>query len=120
FQGGNINELYLSRAMLAKTLLSDVHPDSNQLLIERFIEYNGIRDEWKDRPELLALDFRADPATLDPDMRRLYEGVITSFANRIRNEVLTVGKLDNNLSINKVEVASPDEVFSKSFNENLV
>lgn len=120
FQGGNINELYRSRAMLAKTLLSEVHPDSNQLLIERFIEYNGIREEWKGRPELLALDFRTDPEALDTETRRLYEGVITLFANRIRKEVLTVDKVDKNLSIIKVDVVSPDEVFSKSFNENLV
>ena len=54
FQGDNIYELYKSRAMLAQTLLEEVHPDSNELLIERYIEFNDIKDKWKDRPELLA------------------------------------------------------------------
>src|SRR5690606_10085471 len=100
FQSGNIFELYKSRTMLAQTLLTDIHPDSNELLIERYMTYNGIREDWEDeRPELLALDFRQDPTTLDPGMRRLYEGVITSFTNAIRNEVLIVDKYDKNLSI---------------------
>src|SRR5690606_32597671 len=51
FQGDNILELYKSRTMLAKTLLSKVHSDSNVLLIERFIEYNGIQEGWNNYPE---------------------------------------------------------------------
>lgn len=122
FQGDNLNELYKSRSMLARTLLTEVHPDSNELLIERYIKYNEIRKEWEkdDRPELLALDFRVDPAVLDPETRRLYEGVITSFTNKIRKEILTVDKPEKNLSITQVNVTTPDEVFSKAFNDNLV
>src|SRR5690606_20922390 len=52
--------------------------------------------------------------------RRLYEGVITSFTNDIRKNILTIDKLDKNLSITEVNVRTPDEVFSKMFNENLV
>src|SRR5690606_17824642 len=52
--------------------------------------------------------------------RRLYEGVITSFTDAIRSDVLNLEKLDKNLSIVRVDVTSPDEVFSKVFNEALV
>ncbi len=120
FQGDNILELYKSRAMLEQTLLAEVHPDSNQLLIERYIAYNEIKDDWKDQPELLNLDFRRDPETLDSLTHRLRNGAITSFANAIRKDVLRIEKIEKNLSILRVDVTSPDEVFSKAFNENLV
>src|SRR5690606_6123841 len=38
----------------------------------------------------------------------------------IRSDILTVEKPDRSLSIIQVDVTSPDEVFSKVFNENLV
>lgn len=120
FQGANIYELYKSRTMLAQTLLEELHPDSNELLIERYMRFNRIKEKWRDRPELLALDFRVDPATLDSETRRIYEGVITSFTNDIRLNLLTVDKVEKNLSIVRVDVVSPDEVFSKAFNEYLV
>src|SRR5690606_10348005 len=81
---------------------------------------NEIRDEWKDKPELLALDFRQDPETLDSLSRRLRDGVITSFTNAIKSNELLIDKQDKNTSILQVEVTSPDEEFSKAFNENLV
>ncbi len=121
FQGNNILELYKSRKMLEQTLLAQVDTNSNELLIERYIAFNRLReDEWKDRPELLALDFRENPETLDSLSRRLRDGVITSFANAIKSKVLLIEKVDKNATIMQVDIASPDEEFSKVFNENLV
>ncbi|MBK1438373.1 lipopolysaccharide biosynthesis protein [Parapedobacter sp. ISTM3] len=119
FQGNNILELYKSRMMLEKTLLDEVHPDSNELLIERYIAYNELEKDWKNKPELLALDFRKEPEALDSLSRRLRDGVIASIINLIKSEVLFVGRIEN-LSIIQVDVTSPDEVFSKAFNEKLV
>ncbi|GGG80056.1 hypothetical protein GCM10007415_10520 [Parapedobacter pyrenivorans] len=120
FQGNNILELYKSRRMLEQTLLSKANPDKDELLIERYIAYNEIKDDWKDQPELLNLDFRRDPEILDSLTHRLRNGAISSFVNAIRSDVLLVEKIDKNLSIIKVDVTSPDEVFSKVFNETLV
>lgn len=120
FQGDNILELYKSRNMLEETLLSPVHPDSNQLLIERYIDYNEVRADWKEQPELLALNFSLDPSGLNPLTRRLRDSVVTEFVDAIRKNHLSVSKPDKALSIIQVEVTSPDEVFAKSFNDNLV
>lgn len=120
FQGNNLLALYKSRTMLERTLLTKTHPSLNELLIERYIDFTNLRDTWEDRPELLALDFHRDPSTLDSVTQRLRNGVITSIINEIRSDVLTVEKPDQSLSIVQVEVSSPDEVFSKTFNENLV
>src|SRR5690606_13064297 len=48
------------------------------------------------------------------------DSIITRFADAINKDVLSVEKPDKKLSIIQVEVSSPDEVFSKVFNENLV
>ena len=119
FQGDNILELYKSRTMLARTLLSKVHPDSNELLIERYIEYNNIREGWSDFPELVSLDFRQDPSDLPLSVLRIRDSVITVFVSTINENLLHVEKVDKQLSIIKVEVTSSDEVFAKSFNETL-
>lgn len=120
FQANNIVELYKSRRMLEQTLLSKVKPDAEELLIDRYIKYNELKEKWKDEPQLLTLNFRQDPRELDSLTRRLRDGLITSFANAIRSDVLVIETLDKNASILKVDVTSPDEEFSKAFNETLV
>jgi|SRR5690606_39200881 len=120
FQGGNILELYKSRTMLAQTLLSKTYPDSNELLIDRFVTFNGFKEKWKDNPILAKLDFRRNPGELDGQSLRIRDSVLTKFTKYISTELLSVGKPDKKLSIIKVEVVSPDEVFSKAFNESLV
>src|SRR5690606_12076367 len=48
------------------------------------------------------------------------DSVITRLSNTIRDGMLVVDKPDKALSIIRVAVRSPDEVFAKSFNDNLV
>ena len=120
FQGDNIPELYKSRRMLVQALLTKVHADSNELLVERYLDITGQKASWEERPELLALDFRQDPTKLNPQTRRLQDSVMTALTNTIRSEVLAVDKPDRKLSIVQVNVTSPDEVFSKAFNESIV
>lgn len=120
FQGDNILELYKSRTMLVKALLRHVDGDTSQLLIDRYINYNKVKDKWAEKPELQKLNFRKRLEVLDVNTKRLYDSVLTSFSNDIRNNVLMVDKPNKNLSIIQVSVTSPDEVFSKVFNENLV
>ena len=121
FQGNNILELYKSRRMLTQTVLSKVDPDSEELLIERYIEFNKLREEWKkDRPGYLTVDLKQNPTSLDSQALRLRNGLINSVIRGINKENLLVDRLDKDLSIIKVDVVSPDEVFSKVFNEVLV
>jgi len=120
FQGDNILELYKARKIIVETLLSAVHPDSNQLLIDRYLAFTGARESWVEQPELVALDFRLAPNTLQPQVLRLRDSVLTKVVNNIRQNVLTVDKPDKKLSIIQVDVTAPDEVFAKVFNEKLV
>ncbi|MGI4729358.1 MAG: hypothetical protein ACRYGB_12355, partial [Janthinobacterium lividum] len=51
FQGDNLLELYKSRVMIQKTLLTPVNINGkSQLLIDRYINFNHLRDKWKTIP----------------------------------------------------------------------
>lgn len=120
FQGDNILELYKSRTMLEQTLLSQTMPGSEELLIDRYIAYNELGEAWAEDPQMASLDFRKDPSEYSPENLRVRDSVITEIVGSIKDNLLNVSKPDKNLSIIQVAVTSPDETFSKAFNENLV
>lgn len=120
FQGDNILELYRSRTMLVQALLSKTHPDSNELLVNRLIEFKKLRTAWQEDTLLSKLDFHNHSGELSPSLSRARDSVLTEFANSIRDQHLVVSKPDKKLSIIQVDITSPDEVFSKVFNETLV
>ena len=61
FQGDNILELYRSRLMIEKTLLSPVEINGEkQLLINRYIKAKGI-DTWKKQDHVENLNFNINP-----------------------------------------------------------
>lgn len=122
FQGDNILELYKSRSMLEKTLLS---PDSNldQPLVERYIEVNKLRKGWEEKSELKSLTFKIGEASKDikdVKVRRIRDSVLNKIIEDVAKNSLSVVKPDKKLSIIKVNVKSSDEVFAKLFNEKLV
>lgn len=123
FQGDNIIELYKSRTMLEKTLMSTIDSISKQSLIERYLEVSGMRQVWKDKPELQNLQFERGKASnrmTDPKQQRLKDSIVSKIVDNLNNTALTVAKPDKKLSIIKVDLKSGDEVFSKRFNEELV
>lgn len=113
FQGDNILELYKSRTMLTEALLSK---DGDQLLLDSYMRIHEIPEEWQNRPELLALDFRV------PASERTYQqdSILGRFVRSIKENNLSVSKPDKMLSLIRVEVTTPDEVFSKKFTDALV
>lgn len=117
FQGDNIIELYKSRLMLQKTLLSEVvFNGKRQLLIERYIDFNELRDKWKDKPELNHMNFERGTGKFT----RIQDSIITSIINDVNTRYLTVSKPDKKSSIFKVEVKAKDELFAQAFNSQIV
>lgn len=117
FEGDNILELYKSRVMIEKTLLSEVNIDGKkQLLINRYIDFNKLRTRWKDQGRLNNISFTGDPKNFN----RTQDSIITDIVELFNKKLLTVDKLNKKLSIIKVEVLSKDELFAKSFNNKLV
>jgi hypothetical protein len=115
FSGDNILELYKSRNMLAKALLSEANfKGKPQLLIERYIDSYELRKRWEDRPALRNISFKnKDKLTLRQD------SVINEVVKSINKNNLLVSKPDKSLAIIYVETKSIDQLFAMEFN-NLV
>lgn len=121
FQGDNILELYKSRAMIAKALLTEVELDGkHELLIDYYIHFNKLKETWKDKPALSSLNFKDTVGQSGAGKNRLKDSVINSIVASINKNNLIVDKLDKKLSIIKVDVKSKDEFFAKAFNDQIV
>jgi hypothetical protein len=117
FQGDNIIELYKSRKMIEKTLLSGIEVNGKrQLLIDQYIDFNQLRQAWAEKPELVDIQFNFN---LQP-FTRTQDSIVGMIVNDINKNYLIVAKLDKKLSIIKVEVKAKDEAFAKVFNEQIV
>ncbi|NVJ87490.1 MAG: exopolysaccharide biosynthesis protein [Algoriphagus sp.] len=114
FQGDNIMELYRSDRMLGETLLSPF--SENQLLIDRFVEFEELDKKWASKVDIPAMDFSIprDQFTVAQD------SVIQQVSKLIRENQLAVAKPDRKLSIIQVSISSKDELYAKVFNETLV
>jgi hypothetical protein len=117
FQGDNILELYRSRKMLEKTLLSkDTFNNKLETLINRYIEYNNLREKWNDKPQLQNISFNIPKNKFTVH----HDSIINQIVKDFNKSSLQVTKPDKKLSIIKVAFKSKDQLFAKSFSNNLV
>lgn len=116
FQGDNIIELYKSRSMIQKTLLSEVEIDGKkQLLIDRYIEFKKLKEKWTEKAELENIQFQSDRTS-----NRTQDSIMGTIVDDVNKNHLFVAKPDKKLSIIKVEVKAKDEPFAKHFNDEIV
>lgn len=125
FQGDNILELYRSRAMIEKTLLTRVEfAGFTGKLIERYIEFNKLRESWNKIPQLRSINFNNFDVIRSENQvdigARLQDSILGVVVKDINKNYLSVVKPDRKLSIIKVEVKSSDEPFTKAFNDEIV
>lgn len=118
FQGDNIIELYKSRTMIQKALLSEVDVSGKrELIIDLYLKFTKIRESWSKNPELKNISFSFKP---DNTFSRQQDSILGTVVNDINLNYLSVAKLDKKLSIIKVEVKASDEQFAKAFNDQIV
>jgi hypothetical protein len=103
--------------MLKKTLLSScvIHRDTG-LLINRYIEFNNLKERWNKEKELVGVDFNINPK----DYTVKHDSLVNRIVKSILESSLKVSKQDKKLSIINVSYVSKDELFSKEFVEALV
>jgi len=117
FQSDNITQLYRSRLMLQKTLLTPANFNGrNQLLIDRYLEINKLRKAWADNPALRSIDFSIPKERFT----MVHDSLISMIIANINKNYLSVDKPDKKLSMVSVKVVSPDQLFSKAFTEAIV
>jgi hypothetical protein len=125
FRGDNLLELYKSRTMIEKTLLSPSESDSGMLIIDQYIAINKLREAWDKNPKLKGLQFLNSSlyhTQVKTELKgtRLRDSILGIVVADINKNYLNVAKLDKKLSIIKVDVKAKDEVFAKAFNDELV
>ncbi|WP_286968661.1 Wzz/FepE/Etk N-terminal domain-containing protein [Flavobacterium sp. UBA4854] len=117
FSGSNLTELFKSRSMVEKTLLSPVLVKGKQIsLAEMYIQNNEWRERWKDS-EFAEIQFL--PNSDRTKFTRAQDSILGVMYNRLSTSDLAVGQRDKKVAIINIDVVSTDEMFAKYFCENL-
>lgn len=117
FKGENIIELYTSRRMLEKTLLTEVEiEETKEKLIYRFIRVRKFDRKWKGNPRLAEVTFD-NPRE---EFSRVQDSLLFEITKELKEEVVSASKPSRRLNIISVKVGSKDRMFAKYFNLELV
>ena len=119
FSGANLTELFKSRAIVEKTLLSSV-PDADGkpiTLAELYITNNEWRDDWEGERKLSNVKFL-------PNVKRSYftrehDSILGEIFDELLEKNLSVLQKDKKISIINIDFSDTDELFAKEFCENL-
>lgn len=118
FTGSNLNELFKSRTMVERTLLSPVTVNGKVIsLAEMYIQNNEWRDSWNKNPKFKNIQFL--PETKRKYFTRLHDSILGVIYQNLSKNSLSVAQKDKKISIISMDVASSDELFSLYFCEAL-
>ncbi|OXB22901.1 lipopolysaccharide biosynthesis protein [Flavobacterium tructae] len=118
FVGSNLTELFKSRSMVEKTLLSPVKINNKVIsLAEMYIQNNEWRKKWKDNSKLAKIEFL--PNKDRKLFSRMHDSILGEIYGDLSKEALTVAQKDKKISIINIDVSSTNELFSKYFCEAL-
>lgn len=118
FSGDNIIELIKSRYIIEKTLLTEVEINGKKdLLVNRYIRFNKLDNEWAEDPDLNQIKFTKG---IREEFSIKQDSILGDIYKVISDKMLAVDKVDKKLSIVKVNINSKDELFAKYFAENIV
>ncbi len=119
FTGSNLTELFKSRAMVEQTLMSPVVVDGKTIsLAEMYIQNQGWRDKWNDKPKFATIQFL--PNTKRKYFTRVHDSILGVVYQDLSKTGLAVGQKDKKIAIITIDVNSTNELFSKYFTEALV
>lgn len=118
FSASNLTELFKSRTMVEKTLLTPVTVDGKVIsLAEMYIQNNEWRDEWSDEPKLKSIQFL--PEIKRKYFTRAHDSILGLIYEDLSKSSLSVAQKDKKISIITMDVASKNEIFSLYFCEAL-
>jgi uncharacterized protein involved in exopolysaccharide biosynthesis len=118
FSGANLTELFKSRSMVEQTLMQPVVAGTDTIsLAEMYIQTNGWRKVWNEKPKLKAIQF--PPLTKRKYFTRVHDSIIGKMYEDLSKTSLTVAQKDKKISIISIDVKSENETFAKAFSETL-
>ncbi|MEN2415097.1 Wzz/FepE/Etk N-terminal domain-containing protein [Flavobacterium mesophilum] len=118
FTGSNLAELFKSRTMVEKTLLSPVKLNGKDISIaELYIQNNNWRESWNNNPSLNKIQF--SPFADRKNFTRVQDSILGIMYNNLSKSGLSVYQKDKKISIITMDVSSTNEFFAKIFCETL-
>ncbi|TDP00919.1 Wzz/FepE/Etk N-terminal domain-containing protein [Flavobacterium sp. 245] len=118
FAGSNLTELFKSRSMVEKTLLSPIKFEGKEISIaELYIKNNKLRKLWGDKPSLNKIEFL--PNDDRKKFTRAQDSILGVIYNDLSKTNLLVSQKDKKVSIISIDVSSANESFAKIFCEAL-
>ena len=118
FSGSNLTQLFKSRQMVEKTLLSPVTVNGKVIsLAEMYIQNNEWREGWAKKPAFAQLEFL--PNANREKFTRVQDSIMGVMYTNLSKTGLSVGQKDKKIDIISIDVASTNELFSKYFCEAL-
>ena len=118
FTSSNLAELFKSRSMVEKTLLTPVRVNGKVIsLAEMYIQNNEWRKEWAGKTKFTSIQFL-------PDANRKYftreqDSIMGLMYDNLSKSGLSVVQKDKKVSISSIDVSSTNELFAKFFCEAL-
>jgi len=118
FSGSNLTELFKSRVMVEKTLLSPVKYNGKVIsLAEMYIQNNEWRESWNKNPKFSKIQFL--PNTNRKYFTRAQDSILGKLYESLSKSGLSVGQKDKKIAIISIDVSSTNELFAKYFCETL-
>ncbi len=118
FTGSNLTELFKSRSMVERTLLSPVVVDGKTIsLAEMYIQNQGWREKWNEKPKFKSIQFL--PETKRTYFTRVHDSILGVVYQDLSKTGLTVGQKDKKIAIITIDVNATNELFAKYFTEAL-
>jgi len=119
FAGSNLTELFKSRSMVEQTLLTPVTYNGKSIsLAEMYIQNNGWRDSWENKPNFKNIEFL--PNADRKNYTRSQDSILGVMYANISTNGLSVGQKDKKVAIISIDATSTNESFAKYFAEALV
>ena len=117
FEGDNLLELFKSKALIKRTLLSTVDKNKpNELLIHLYIDVHKIKNTRKVNGIDQPINFSNTSSVID---ERAKDSIIDIIYNKLLVSQLGIGKKDKKNSVIYLEVKDKNETFAKAFTERL-
>lgn len=114
FSGSNLAELFKSRSMVERTLLSPVKYNGKVIsLAEMYIQNNKWRNKWNDSPKFKNVFFL--PNTDRKYFTRVHDSILGMIYQDLSKKSLSVAQKDKKIAIISMDVSSSNELFSLYF-----
>lgn len=118
FSDSNLAELFKSRNMVERTLLTSIVVNGKTIsLAEMYIQNAEWREKWNNKPRLKNIQFL--PNSKREKFTRIHDSILGVIYKDLSKKNLFVSKKDKKIDIISMDVLSTNELFAKYFCEAL-